>query len=143
MLLWAHVYAPADGVTHLHRSEDSGEDDEPEEDSDMNVHAEPNIESKRDWAAAQAVVEAILEHNDLFLDDIRPEPLEAFHWLSSIGHGSDWTDWREPGTVRLEIPSMRAYFDGTMKPGGGSEDPDKAVSSKESDGSESEMEVDD
>ncbi len=91
MLLWAHLYAPGDI--------------DPEDPA-----FKYDVESLGEHAAAQAVVEAILEHNDIFLLDIQPEPLENFHWLSRIGEGEDWEDWRDPGTVRLSIPDMRKYF---------------------------------
>ena len=89
MILWAYVYAP-------------GDTDDPKD--------TPDKESKGDHAAAQSVVEAILEHNHITRLDIQPEPLENFSWLSSIGEGDDWTDWKDPGTVRLEIPDLRSFF---------------------------------
>lgn len=91
MLLWAHLYAPGD----------------------QNPQGAPfqyNQESRSELAGAQVIVEAILEHNGISLDDIRPEPLETFRWLSTIGEGSDWTDWRDPGTALLDVPDMRKYF---------------------------------
>ena len=91
MLLWAHLYAPGDV--------------DPDERT-----FEPNQESRGELAAAQAVVEAILEHNDIFIDDIRPNKFKTFQWLSSIGEGSDWTDWQDPGTVQLDVPDMRPHF---------------------------------
>lgn len=91
MLLWAYLYAPGDF-----------DPNDPE--------FEPDQESKAELAAAQAVVEAILSHNDLGLDDIRPMPLKHFRWLSEIGEGTDWKDWRDPGTIRLEIPDIRHHF---------------------------------
>ena len=91
MIIWAHIYAPGD-VDPFQKP------------------VNPNQESKAELAVAQGVVEVILEYNDLFLEDITPEPLDKFRWLSNIGQGTDWTDWREPGTVRLNIPDMRGYF---------------------------------
>ena len=99
MLLWAHLYAPGDV--------------DPDE-----LTFEPNQESRGVLAAAQAVVEAILEYNDIFIDDIRPRKFKTFQWLSTIGEGSEWTDWKDPGTVRLDVPDMRPYFkafDGMFK----------------------------
>lgn len=91
MLLWAHMYAPGDF--------DIGEEDF--------IYDQ---ESKGELAAAQAIVEAILEHNDLFLEDIQPEPFSEYRWLSSIGEGDDWSDWRDPGKATLAVPDMRGYF---------------------------------
>lgn len=91
MLLWAHIYAPGDR-----------DPDDPEFEYDR--------ESQGELAAAQAVVEAILLHNDLSLDDIRPMPLKFFRWISNIGEGIDWVDWKDPGTVRLDIPDIRHKF---------------------------------
>ena len=93
MLLWAYIYRPGDVDPY------------------QPLRFEPTQESEAELAAAQAVVEAVLEHNDIFLDDIRPETLASFKWISSIGEGSDWTDWTDPGTVRLTIPDMREYFE--------------------------------
>ncbi len=96
MVLWAHLYLPADDNFDLEQKELKIED--------VSRHF------KCDLAAAQSIVELILEHNDLSIDDIRPEPLEAFHWLSSIGQGSDWTDWRDPGTARVDIPDVTEKY---------------------------------
>lgn len=89
MIIWAHLYAPGDvdGTKRAYTQE-----------------------LKKDLAAAQAVAEAILEHNDFVRDDIQPEPLENYHWLSRIGEGDDWTDWRDPGTAKLAVPDLRHYF---------------------------------
>ena len=92
MLVWAHLYSPGDVDPY------------------QPIEFQPNQESIAELAAAQAVVEAILEHNDIFLEDIRPEPFSSFRWLSSMGEGSDWTDWKDPGTIKLTIPDMRMYF---------------------------------
>ena len=92
MLLWYYVYAPGDI-----------DPDDPTFTYDK--------ESKAELAAAQAVAEAILEHNGLSLEDIRPESLRSYRWLSSIGEGSDWTDCKEPGTARLNIPDIRSHFE--------------------------------
>ena len=93
MLIWDHLYAPGDIDPY-------------------DTVFKHSAESKGELAAAQAIVEAILEHNDISLDDVRPAPLEEFAWLSSIGQGTDWTDWKDPGTERLVIPDMRSYFGG-------------------------------
>ena len=91
MLLWAHIYAPGDV--------DPGD---PEFEHDQ--------ESKGELAAAQAVAQEILAYNGILLEDIRPAPLSSYRWLSSIGEGTDWTDWRDPGTVRLNVPDLRHHF---------------------------------
>ena len=93
MLLWAHLYRLGD------------------DDPYQPMRFEPTQESEGELAAAQAVAEAVLEHNDIFLDDIRPEPFSSFMWISRIGEGSDWTDWEDPGTVKLTVPDMRKYFE--------------------------------
>ena len=93
MLIWAHLYSPGDT--------------DPQEQKPF----EPNQESKAELAAAQAVVTAILEHNDIWPDEIEPKPFGEFEWISKMGEGSDWEDWREPGKIRLTIPDMRQYFE--------------------------------
>lgn len=92
-ILWANLYAPAD-VSPVEAKKDIGQSEE----------------AKSDLVAAQAIVEAILLHNDLTLDDVRPKDLSQMEWLSTLGEGEDWVDWRDPGTVRLEIPDLKKYF---------------------------------
>lgn len=92
-ILWAHLYAPGD---------------EPQ--VDAKKIASQSDEATAELVAAQAIVQAILKHNNLTLDDIRPRDLTQLEWLSTLGEGEDWEDWRDPGTVRLGVPDMRSLF---------------------------------
>ena len=65
-----------------------------------------NTKSDRNLAAAQLIVEAILNFNDITIDDIRPRDLSDHEWLCRLGEGVDWEDWKDPGSERLRVPTV-------------------------------------
>jgi hypothetical protein len=64
-----------------------------------------SLEALRELAAAQYIVEQILEHNGISLDSIKPVDLKEHRWLAE----SD-VKWNEAGTEMLDIPDMEDAF---------------------------------
>jgi hypothetical protein len=103
MVRWPEMFYPGDTFTV--NETPAAEDIPATTESDFEDGRGLSLESLRELAAAQYIVEQILEHNGISLDSIKPADLKECRWLAD-----STVPWNEAGTEMLNVPDMEDAF---------------------------------
>jgi hypothetical protein len=103
MVRWPGIYFPGDTLQFNKTS--AAKETLAATESDVEDTRGLSTESLRELAAAQYIVEQILEYNGILLDSIKPADLEECRWLADSA-----MQWNEAGTDMLNVPDMEDAF---------------------------------